>query len=403
MPAAVRFEPQDGDGEAVRAIAKPGTTYFALAPAGGVGSSTAPHVDALSELLARARVDQLPQPPPTPDTADPRPRPPTAGGKAAYLHGPGALGPSGPIAQALAEAARDAAAHTPRFSAVKLRFHLGKQLFFAPPSPDDVPVPLERLQGLGERCRGPVPVFSNVVPGAHVEPLVAWLTQGLGFTELPGKTAATVHVVNERLNVHYAIGLTFNEEGRVALSKVKSAATRCHYMALLGGPRELDLRLKLIAQVEDLRVDHAVQAAEAVVAACNAGGMAAFMGAAGDGADVDLPPDMRQDVGSGPPVGLKVSVKTVQQGRQWGRKGGGEAAPEDLPRHVEVTGTLPYMDEQLAALLQAAAGGEGAGSGAGAAVGAGAAGGGSPCGPAWAGGVLRAVVAFAEAVNVALA
>ncbi|KAG2496062.1 hypothetical protein HYH03_005981 [Edaphochlamys debaryana] len=234
-------------------------------------------------------------------------------------------------------------------------------------------------------------VFSNAVPSRLVPDLEAWLSGGGPGVRLrlaDTKSTATVHIVDQRLNVHYAIGLTFSG-ARAQLSKVKSSANRCHFASLVAGPGQLDARLKLIGQRGDLQDPTARSVAATVVAACNgAGGLRALASAPGR----HLPPDMRLETarrkskaayegevevpgGGSASMRLKVTVKRVEDGEG---------------SHTEVTGTLPDLDAELAELLEAG-GGDGSG-GVGQRL----------CDAGWGARALRAVAAFVEAANAVL-
>ncbi|KAG2495469.1 hypothetical protein HYH03_006414 [Edaphochlamys debaryana] len=307
------------------------------------------------------------------------------GDVAAGYYGAGALRRNGPVAKAIAGAAQAAAAREDlSLRRLKLRFNLGKQFFFNL-HPSAGHVPLDQLQELGSRHE-----FCNTVPSHRVRALVELLTGPAGFRKVGEKYSTSAHVVNERLNAKFIIGLDTSAP-RVTVTKVSTSPLRAHYTALLGGPSQLDLRLKLHGYGVPTHDSMAQPAAQAVVAACNAIGIEAFAESAGD---VHLPVGMRlatfrrkhKEIYEGAfrvgnkTVPLKISIKTLRDG-----KGG--------PR-TEVSGTLPAANADLAELLAAARrrGGGGEEQAEGGA-------GGERCGTAWWAAVLRAVAAFAEAVN----
>ncbi|KAG2498767.1 hypothetical protein HYH03_003506 [Edaphochlamys debaryana] len=296
-----------------------------------------------------------------------------------FTAGDAALEPTGPLAAELSAAARTAAAHTPRFSALKLMFNPGKQLFFNLPSTGLVT--LGQLQVGRPRTLLPLPGPDG----------------GMGLKAAGTRSAATVHVIDQRLNIHYKVVLGFEGE-RAVLRRVESSLSRFHFTVLLGGPLQLDLRAKLVGKHADWQDEGAQAVARAVVAACGGTpqGYAAFVAARGRGL---LPPDLRLDT-------ARRKTKTAYEGSL--AVGGGrgpvplrlevEEVEDEAGVHTEVTGSLPEVDAELAQLLLQATAGGGGGRG-----GGGGGGGSALCGPEWAAGALQAAAAFADAANAALA
>ncbi|GLC52003.1 hypothetical protein PLESTB_000571900 [Pleodorina starrii] len=94
-------------------------------------------------------------------------------------------------------------------------------------------------------------VFSNYVPASAVPRVTSWLTGVLGFCLVASKTSATLHVINQELNVHYGIALAMGAAGHdssASLRKVKVGGGKSHSVALLAAPHQMDLRLRLVAQ-----------------------------------------------------------------------------------------------------------------------------------------------------------
>ncbi|KAG2498086.1 hypothetical protein HYH03_003844 [Edaphochlamys debaryana] len=374
--------------------------------AGAAGSRTA--ADGLAEALGAVSLGAvegpaLPPPRPSASSAVQPRRTSTGTIVNGGFHGSAAAGPGGAVSAALTSAARKAAAHRPAFSALKLRFNLGKQYFFSVPLALRQ-TSLEQLQAVA-RSKGRLPqgVFSNAVPGAQVGPMQrALLGPRLGFVLTDRKDVATVHVVDQRINRHYAISLTF-VEGRAVLSKLKADSCRLHTAALLQGPGRLDARLKLMgvlggqqAGAEAGQAPGGQALAAAVLAAASGPErFAPFEDRSAEGVLRVLrllPPhtelqsvrrkakavyEGRLEVGCGqPPVRVKVAVKQVE---------------DSASRRWEASGTLPDMDPDLGELREAARGGGGAGGG-----------GGGAGGSDWAARALQAVGAFVQAVSAAL-
>ncbi|GLC72142.1 hypothetical protein PLESTF_001211600 [Pleodorina starrii] len=97
-------------------------------------------------------------------------------------------------------------------------------------------------------------VFSNYVPASAVPRVTSWLTGVLGFCLVASKTSATLHVINQELNVHYGIALAMGAAGddsSASLRKVKVGGGKSHSVALLAAPHQMDLRLRLITQFRE--------------------------------------------------------------------------------------------------------------------------------------------------------
>jgi hypothetical protein len=66
------------------------------------------------------------------------------------------------------------------------------------------------LQGAGAGRGAYQSVFSNHLPAAAVPRITSWLTGALGFSLVDTKTTATLHIINQELNVHYSIALAMD-------------------------------------------------------------------------------------------------------------------------------------------------------------------------------------------------
>ncbi|GLC35371.1 hypothetical protein PLESTM_000312800 [Pleodorina starrii] len=148
-------------------------------------------------------------------------------------------------------------AERPGFDAVKMRFHLGKHLFRnLGAHAARAELSAAELQGAGGATGGGgrgayQSVFSNYVPASAVPRVTSWLTGVLGFCLVASKTSATLHVINQELNVHYGIALAMGAAGHdssASLRKVKVGGGKSHSVALLAAPHQMDLRLRLVAQ-----------------------------------------------------------------------------------------------------------------------------------------------------------
>ncbi|KXZ43681.1 hypothetical protein GPECTOR_83g293 [Gonium pectorale] len=121
----------------------------------------------------------------------------------------------GPVARALNDAACTAARNMPAFDVLKIRLNLGKQYFFNLEGLEHrAEVALADIQGLDSgsgRDKKSQSVFSNCVPAATVPRVSDWLTTRMGFVLVDSKASATVHVIDQTLNVHYAVALTLPE------------------------------------------------------------------------------------------------------------------------------------------------------------------------------------------------
>ncbi|GFR45158.1 hypothetical protein Agub_g6542, partial [Astrephomene gubernaculifera] len=405
--------------EAARATGRP-NKLFELSPArdssnisssgGGGGGAYADEADSLAALLAGASL--------RPSRAAPAAAAAgkaASGGEGARFHAAAAGALRGSVARALSDAARIAAANTPSFDVLKLRFNLGKQFFsdqgeFEKRSA----IPLSELQALSPDAMFKKSTYSNCVPTSTVPRVVSRLSQRMGFTLVDTKTTATLHVIDQALNVHYAVGLSLSSHGDgpggVTLRKVKSSSSRCHFAALLGGPEQLDMRIKLIGQ-RDLQDSRAQAAADHIVAACNRVGYAVATSSSSSGGY--LPANMRLELArrktkqvyegehrtaSGNLLRMRLSLLTVED------KDG---------RRNEITGTLPDVDQELSRLLGEAvpAGTSRSGGGsspasrraaaAGTTTTSSAGGDPLPCGAEWAGDVLSALAEFMAELNAA--
>ncbi|PNH08454.1 hypothetical protein TSOC_004987 [Tetrabaena socialis] len=385
------------DDEAARATGRSERLYVVAPPAhGGGGGGGGSAGEDLSDLLAGMSLRQAgvrgagsaKQPPLPPAVEDDRVR----------WHDARALGPA--AARALLEAAHVAACSSPSFDQLKIRLNLGKQFFFNLGGLErrTEGVPLRELQGLGADPARSQSVFSNCVPGATIPRITAWLAGRGGFALVDSKEAATLHVIDRPLNVHYAVALNL-EGGAASLRKVKSSATKCHFVGLLGGPSQLDLRLKLIGQRRDMQDSAAQAVADRIVERCNTLGYDAV---AGPNSASHLPPGMYLDkarrkskeVYEG---AVNIGCATTQAASSSGSGGSGRtlriklsvnAIQEASGEHHEVTGTVSAWDEELRQLLLAGGGGGRRGGG-----------GDSLAGAGWACGVLAALQTFAADLN----
>ncbi|GLC52002.1 hypothetical protein PLESTB_000571800 [Pleodorina starrii] len=159
--------------------------------------------------------------------------------------------------RALAATAHKAACREPCFDVIKLRFKLGKSLFRnLGPRAGKTELSIADLEGAtGCGGRGAYQsVFSNYVPASAVPRVTSWLTGVLGFCLVASKTSATLHVINQELNVHYGIALAMGAAGddsSASLRKVKVGGGKSHSVALLAAPHQMDLRLRLITQFRE--------------------------------------------------------------------------------------------------------------------------------------------------------
>ncbi|KAG2496063.1 hypothetical protein HYH03_005982 [Edaphochlamys debaryana] len=374
-PSSVRFEARSAADEAVRVAGRKEQLYVMAPRAGTDGAAEGGSVNG-GGCGARSGSDSTP----------------SLRACAFHTGGP-ALGPAGPGADALSAAARTAAAEqrSARVSLICLRFGLGKQFFFNLPSTHGMT--LNQLQGLYGTAGVSQSVFSNAFPSALVDPLERWLTGegGLGFKLVETEEMATIHVVDEPLNLKYTVDLLFDNDGTARLERVRDAPAMLHFAVLLAGPRQVDARIKLMGRRAELQDEDptARSVAAAVVAACNgAGGLGALASAPGR----HLPPDMRLETarrkskaayegilqvpGGGLAVRLRVTIKRVQEEQPGGVS------------YTEVAGLIPGLDLELAELLEAARGGGVIGR--------------WLCDAGWGARALRAVAAFVEAANAAL-
>ncbi|GIL42192.1 hypothetical protein Vafri_253, partial [Volvox africanus] len=268
------------------------------------------------------------------------------------------LQPLMPVAETLAEAARAAAAQEPGFDTLKMRFHLGKQMFRnlgARAGRTDLSA-LE-LQGAGAGRGCFQSVFSTWVPASAVPRVTSWLTSSLGFCLADTKTTATLHVINQELNIHYSIALAMErgDESTSSLRKVKVGGSRFHSVSLLAAPKQLDLRLKLVGRsnhrygqegnILDADVD-AHSTARRVAAAVRMEGFDGFTRS-----KQGLPRNRHLEY-------ARRKTKFVYEGYLPTSGGGGQRlrvsvtqVQDDKGTHFEISGCLPDADAQLRQLL----------------------------------------------------
>ncbi|GLI70526.1 hypothetical protein VaNZ11_015441 [Volvox africanus] len=272
------------------------------------------------------------------------------------------LRPLMPVAETLAVAARAAVEQKPGFDMLKMRFHLGKHMFRnlgARAGRRDLSV-LE-LQGAGAGRGCFQSVFSTWVPSSAVPRVTSWLTDSLGFCLADTKTTATLHVINQELNIHYSIALAMErgDESTSSLRKVKvgGSGSRFHSVSLLAAPKQLDLRLKLVGQsnhwygqegnILDSDADaDAHSTARRVAAAVRMEGFEGFTRS-----KRGLPRNRHLEY-------ARHKTKFVYEGYLPTSGGGGQRlrvsvtqVQDDKGTHFEISGCLPDADAQLRQLL----------------------------------------------------
>ncbi|GIL42186.1 hypothetical protein Vafri_253 [Volvox africanus] len=279
------------------------------------------------------------------------------------------LQPLMPVAETLAEAARAAAAQEPGFDTLKMRFHLGKQMFRnlgARAGRTDLSA-LE-LQGAGAGRGCFQSVFSTWVPASAVPRVTSWLTSSLGFcladTKTTAtlhvinqelnihKTTATLHVINQELNIHYSIALAMErgDDSTASLRKVKAGGSKTSSVTLMAAPQQLDLRLKLIPQFREhpaLACDaDAHSTARRVAAAVRMEGFDGFTRS-----KRGLPRNRHLEY-------ARRKTKFVYEGYLPISGGGGQRlrvsvtqVQDDKGMHFEISGCLPEVDFTLRQLL----------------------------------------------------
>ncbi|KXZ43684.1 hypothetical protein GPECTOR_83g296 [Gonium pectorale] len=251
------------------------------------------------------------------------------------------------------------AARNPAFHALKFRLRLGKQFFLGLGAlAAGGPEPLGTIQGVGSGPGALQSVYSNCVPAATVPRVTDWLTTRMGFRLVNSKASATVHVIDQTLNVHYKVSLALPEEGSpnaVQLRKMSGLPTVCHTVALLSRPDGLDLRLELIGQRREPEDCVARSLARAVVSACNAVGYDSF---AASGGRSHLPRDMALDL-------VRKKRKQVYEGEFQASSGCRlrlqfavvNLEDKDGGASTEITGSMPELDLQAAKALSSRGGG----------------------------------------------
>ncbi|EFJ46176.1 hypothetical protein VOLCADRAFT_93328 [Volvox carteri f. nagariensis] len=259
-----------------------------------------------------------------------------------------------PVARSLAAAAHLAVG----FGVLKMRFYLGKHLFrnvgFRMGRSD---LSISDLEGASSGRGAYQSVFSNYVPASTVPRVTSWLTDVLGFSLTDTKTTATLHVINQELNVHYSIALTMEGgmDTAATLRKVKAGGSRFHSVALLAGPEQLDLRLKFVARSamrEQQGLSYDVDAhstARRVAAAVRTEGFDGFIRS-----KRGLPRNRHLEYG-------RRKTKFVYEGFMPPSEGEGGCGQrlrvsvtqvqDDKGMHYEISGRLPDVDAKLNQLL----------------------------------------------------
>ncbi|GIL89493.1 hypothetical protein Vretifemale_17251 [Volvox reticuliferus] len=261
-----------------------------------------------------------------------------------------------PVADALAAAACAASKHEPGFDTLKMRFHLGKHMFRnLGTRAGRTELSVLELQGSGAGRGCFQSVFSTWVPASAVPRVTSWLTDSLGFSLADTKTTATLHVINQELNIHYSIALAMERgiESTSSLRKVKVGGARFHSVALLAAPKQLDLRLKMVAQSNDRYQQEALacdtdahSTARRVAAAVRMEGFEGFTRS-----KRGLPRNRHLEY-------ARRKTKFVYEGYLPTSGGGGQRlrvsvtqVQDDKGTHFEISGCLPDADAQLRQLL----------------------------------------------------
>ncbi|EFJ46244.1 hypothetical protein VOLCADRAFT_93329 [Volvox carteri f. nagariensis] len=261
-----------------------------------------------------------------------------------------------PVGLALAAAAHKAACLEPAFDVLKLRFKLGKSLFRnLGQRADRTALSVADLEGAGSGRGAYQSVFSNYVPASTVPRVTSWLTDVLGFSLTDTKTTATLHVINQELNVHYSIALTMEggDDSTASLRKLKVGGSKNPSVTLMSGPQQLDLRLKLITQFREhpgLMYDvDAHSTARRVAAAVRTEGFDGFIRS-----KRGLPRNRHLEYG-------RRKTKFVYEGFMPPSEGEGGCGQrlrvsvtqvqDDKGTHYEISGCLPDVDAKLRRLL----------------------------------------------------
>ncbi|EFJ46177.1 hypothetical protein VOLCADRAFT_105604 [Volvox carteri f. nagariensis] len=259
------------------------------------------------------------------------------------------------VGLALAAAAHKAACLEPAFDVLKLRFKLGKNLFRnLGPLADKTELSASDLAASSGRGAYQS-VFSNYVPASTVPRVTSWLTDVLGFSLTDTKTTATLHVINQELNVHYSIALTMEggDDSTASLRKLKVGGSKNPSVTLMSGPQQLDLRLKLITQFREhpgLMYDvDAHSTARRVAAAVRTEGFDGFIRS-----KRGLPRNRHLEYG-------RRKTKFVYEGFMPTSEGEGGCGQrlrvsvtqvqDDKGTHYEISGCLPDVDAKLRRLL----------------------------------------------------
>ncbi|GIL42189.1 hypothetical protein Vafri_251 [Volvox africanus] len=272
--------------------------------------------------------------------------------------GPGAKRSGGPpllasAARALAAAAHKAACREPSFDVLKIRFKLGKSLFRnVGPRAGRTDLSVAELEGAGAGRGCFQSVFSTWVPASAVPRVTSWLTSSLGFCLADTKTTATLHVINQELNIHYSIALAMErgDDSTASLRKVKAGGSKTSSVTLMAAPQQLDLRLKLIPQFREhpaLACDaDAHSTARRVAAAVRMEGFDGFTRS-----KRGLPRNRHLEY-------ARRKTKFVYEGYLPTSGGGGQRlrvsvtqVQDDKGTHFEISGCLPDADAQLRQLL----------------------------------------------------
>ncbi|GIL42187.1 hypothetical protein Vafri_253 [Volvox africanus] len=272
--------------------------------------------------------------------------------------GPGAKRSGGPpllasAARALAAAAHKAACREPSFDVLKIRFKLGKSLFRnVGPRAGRTDLSVAELEGAGAGRGCFQSVFSTWVPASAVPRVTSWLTSALGFCLADTKTTATLHVINQELNIHYSIALAMErgDDSTASLRKVKAGGSKTSSVTLMAAPQQLDLRLKLIPQFREhpaLACDaDAHSTARRVAAAVRMEGFDGFTRS-----KRGLPRNRHLEY-------ARRKTKFVYEGYLPISGGGGQRlrvsvtqVQDDKGMHFEISGCLPEVDFTLRQLL----------------------------------------------------
>ncbi|GIL89488.1 hypothetical protein Vretifemale_17249 [Volvox reticuliferus] len=256
-------------------------------------------------------------------------------------------------ARALAAAAHKAACREPSFDALKIRFKLGKSLFRnLGPRASRTDLSVAELEGSGAGRGCFQSVFSTWVPASAVPRVTSWLTDSLGFSLADTKTTATLHVINQELNIHYSIALAMErgDDSTASLRKIKAGGSKNPSVTLMAAPQQLDLRLKLIPQFREhpaLACDtDAHSTARRVAAAVRMEGFEGFTRS-----KRGLPRNRHLEY-------ARRKTKFVYEGYLPTSGGGGQRlrvsvtqVQDDKGTHFEISGCLPDADAQLRQLL----------------------------------------------------